>query len=310
MDFPHYQPEGNWKIMLAMDGSEHSLAALALLSDLPLPPEASITVVGVFLPRNASDYYLYEPILRQAEDRLRQRGVQAHSELLAGRPSEVLHQLAEDQHPRLIVLGAKGRRATSGILLGGVAQQMVEYGSSPVLVVRSPYTGLERILLVTDGSPASQYSVEYITRLPLPEHTSIEVVHVLPPIPLPQPMVAAPVWSLGYERSTVIEVQTEEEMRSMFEEEKKAGEALLESTLEHLRQLLATTSPRVPITSALLLGDAATEIIGFANSHKANLIVAGSRGLTSVKGWLLGSVSRKLLHYAPCSVLVVRGLPA
>ena len=57
----------------------------------------------------------------------------------------------------------------------------------------------------------------------------------------------------------------------------------------------------------LVRGDAATEIIDYAKERKVDLIVAGSRGLSQVRGWLLGSVSRKLVHYAPCSVLIVKG---
>jgi nucleotide-binding universal stress UspA family protein len=53
-------------------------------------------------------------------------------------------------------------------------------------------------------------------------------------------------------------------------------------------------------------GDAATEIIQFARQHEIDLIVSGSRGLSPVTSWLLGSVSRKLVHYASCSVLIVK----
>lgn len=309
MDIPIFQPKGDWKILIAIDGSEHSMAALELLSSLPLPTGTAVTVLGVFLPRNASEYYAFQPILLQAEEKLRQSGIQAQSDLLAGQPSEILHQIAEEQHPHLIVLGAKGRRATAGIRLGGVAQQVVEYSNSPVLVVRAPYAGLERISLVIDGSLASQCSVEYIARLPLPQNAHIEIVHVLPPIPIPQPIISAPVWSLGYERGTLIEMQTEEELQSLYAEEKKAGMALLERTSEHLIKLLSGAATQIPVSTTLLQGDASTEIIEHAIEQQTNLIVAGSRGLSPVKGWLLGSVSRKLLHYAPCSVLVVRCLP-
>jgi nucleotide-binding universal stress UspA family protein len=53
-------------------------------------------------------------------------------------------------------------------------------------------------------------------------------------------------------------------------------------------------------------GDAATEIIEYAKNKKINLIVTGSRGLSQVRSWLMGSVSRKLVHYSGCSILVVR----
>ena len=57
--------------------------------------------------------------------------------------------------------------------------------------------------------------------------------------------------------------------------------------------------------SVIRSGDAATEILEYAEANDVNLIVTGSRGLSSVKGWLLGSVSRKLIYHSKCSVLVI-----
>jgi nucleotide-binding universal stress UspA family protein len=61
----------------------------------------------------------------------------------------------------------------------------------------------------------------------------------------------------------------------------------------------------VDAASVLRRGDAATEILEYARSQQIDLIIVGSRGLGGMRGWLQGSVSRKLLHYANCSVLVV-----
>ena len=60
-------------------------------------------------------------------------------------------------------------------------------------------------------------------------------------------------------------------------------------------------------TPILLRGDAASEIIEHVKSKEVNLIVTGSRGLRNFRSWLMGSVSRKLVHYSDCSVLIVRG---
>jgi nucleotide-binding universal stress UspA family protein len=59
--------------------------------------------------------------------------------------------------------------------------------------------------------------------------------------------------------------------------------------------------------SILLRGDDATEIIDYEKTHQIDLIVAGARGLSGMRRLLLGSLTRKLLHYAGCSVLVVKG---
>jgi nucleotide-binding universal stress UspA family protein len=92
----------------------------------------------------------------------------------------------------------------------------------------------------------------------------------------------------------------EEEISRQAKEEESSGKALLTQSLETLE------ASGLGATRLLVRGDAATEIIKHVETHKIDLILAGSRGLSQVKGWFLGSVSRKLVHYAGCSVLVVK----
>lgn len=47
-------------------------------------------------------------------------------------------------------------------------------------------------------------------------------------------------------------------------------------------------------------------ILDVAQEQNADLIVVGARGLTGFERFLLGSVSSKLSHHAPCSVMIVR----
>jgi nucleotide-binding universal stress UspA family protein len=49
----------------------------------------------------------------------------------------------------------------------------------------------------------------------------------------------------------------------------------------------------------------ANEVVKAAKEENADLIVAGSRGHSAISGLLLGSVTNRLLHIAPCPVLVV-----
>ncbi len=52
-------------------------------------------------------------------------------------------------------------------------------------------------------------------------------------------------------------------------------------------------------------GPVARGIVAFADEHEADLIVLGSRGLGSLEGYLLGSVSHKVTGLAEMPVLVV-----
>jgi nucleotide-binding universal stress UspA family protein len=52
--------------------------------------------------------------------------------------------------------------------------------------------------------------------------------------------------------------------------------------------------------------DPADALVQEARTHGADLIVVGTRGLNTAQRLLLGSVSTKVMHHAPCDVLVVR----
>jgi nucleotide-binding universal stress UspA family protein len=56
----------------------------------------------------------------------------------------------------------------------------------------------------------------------------------------------------------------------------------------------------------IVQGVPAEEIVRVAQSEKVDLIVIGSRGLTEVRAFLLGSVSDKVSHHARCPVLIVK----
>jgi nucleotide-binding universal stress UspA family protein len=298
-------------ILLAFDGSQHCMAAIELLHDLQLTQQSAVTAVGVLIPRESSNHAVMEAAMEQLDLRLRQEGFKVNSEVVLGNPAETIIQYAEKIHPDLIVAGAKGLRHTLGILLGGVAQQIVEYAEQPVLVVRAPYHGIKRLLLVTDGSPSSQKAVEYLAgargggehvqceRFPLPPNTEVRIMHVLPPSPSPE--LIAQSWPIGPDVLPPVPLDREAEAAWLVEEENR-GHALLDKTVDFL-----TNCSGIPAIPVLARGDAATEIIQYVKDHDIDLILAGSRGLSEIRSWLLGSVSRKLVHYANCSILIVKG---
>ena len=290
--------KNNWhfKILLGDDRSEHALAAVAMVEDMPFSPGTGITIFRIAAPTQATDLMLIEDALNQTCNRLRKKGLHAVPELLLGFPTEKFLKYAEEQKPDLIIIGAKGLRATAGILLGGVAQQVVEYAPCPVLVVRAPYGGLRNVLLVTDGSASSQQAVQFLGKLPLPIGSRLWVMHVLPPPPLPTMIIMTP---MGNVPKTFPESKEATALRA---NEEKEGQFLVDGTRE---ALLAVGKSSEGI---LKRGDAATEIMAVVKEQKIDLLITGSRGLTPIRSWMMGSVSRKLVHYSGCSVLVVRYL--
>jgi nucleotide-binding universal stress UspA family protein len=287
------------RLLLAIDGSENAMAAIKLVQNIPLPTECSITILTVLIPRNAQYHATLSELLEQTKTQFEMMNRRVDSVLLTGYPGEQIIKYARDYHPDLIVLGAKGLRGTIRILLGGVAQQVVEYAPCPVLLVRAPHTQAKRVLLVTDGSSHSKYAVEHLGQCPLPLDAEITVLHVLPPEMTPELLIRS--WPYGIDSMPpILSAEIEDGLVDRALEEKEQGEALLQSTLDDLSELKLQAKP------VLLRGDAATEILKYAESNQIDLIIAGSRGLSQMRSWLLGSVSSKLTHYAECSVLIVK----
>ncbi|MEN3014733.1 MAG: universal stress protein [bacterium] len=61
----------------------------------------------------------------------------------------------------------------------------------------------------------------------------------------------------------------------------------------------------IKLNSYILVGNPSIEIINFAKENRVDLIVVGKTGKSKIEQWLLGSVSKKIIDHAPCSVLMV-----
>jgi len=56
-------------------------------------------------------------------------------------------------------------------------------------------------------------------------------------------------------------------------------------------------------------GDPASLLIDAADDSAGDVIVVGSKGMTSAKRFVLGSVPNKVSHHAPCDVIIVHTAP-
>ena len=89
------------------------------------------------------------------------------------------------------------------------------------------------------------------------------------------------------------------DFEKIYAKRKSAAQAVMDDA----RQKLGRTS--FTIQEELQEGNETDAILKIAENCTADLIVMGSRGLGAVKGFLVGSVSRKVIHYAACPVMVV-----
>jgi nucleotide-binding universal stress UspA family protein len=87
------------------------------------------------------------------------------------------------------------------------------------------------------------------------------------------------------------------------------SEAIIENSRHHYTQLLQPLKAKVASLTAtfeVMVGHPAESIVLYAEDHGIDHIVVGHRGHSLFERWLIGSVARQVIAYAPCAVTVVR----
>ena len=299
------------RILLAIDGSDASMTAIAAVARLPLPAGSTIELLSVLSTADPSggawpSVTLIQPpdardrsiaAIRDELDRLAERlsGPDRTIRVMVveGRPASEIVVAATGLHADLIVMGARGISAIERLLIGSVSAEVVDHAHCPVLVVRSERVG--RVLLATAGSADADRAVEFVTNSGLFGAVTMKVVSVVDP-GMPWWTGLSPVDGMVASESYVAVVEA---ARRHADETARRTVAVLDRD-----EVSTLVPPRV--------GDIAGTIVGEATAWSADIVVLGTRGLGTIRRLLLGSVSRDVLHHAPMSVLIVRpaGPPA
>ncbi|OQW38326.1 MAG: hypothetical protein A4C66_11985 [Nitrospira sp. HN-bin3] len=148
-----------------------------------------------------------------------------------------------------------------------------------------------RILCAVDGSEHSQWGVQALEALASQEPELVGLLHI----------VDQPALRVARNKNPVAAKRALAAME-------KAGTIVLRDAARAARLALgqAATGPRTKFQTILTHGPIAHTIARTARRLKADLILMGSRGLSDIQGFLLGSVSRQVAATAPCPLLVVK----
>jgi nucleotide-binding universal stress UspA family protein len=137
----------------------------------------------------------------------------------------------------------------------------------------------KRIIAAVDGSEHSYRALQYAKGLAERFGADLYLVHVFPQTSD----------LLGYD-----------EYEKLVARRASAGQEILQEA----RQKLGETS--VAVHEELLEGPEAEAILAVAETRQVDLIVMGTRGLSTLQGLLLGSVSHKVIRHAKCPVMLCR----
>lgn len=201
-------------------------------------------------------------------------------EVARGFPQSVL--VAASRHAELVVIGDRGLGALSRALYDTVAGELTLRASCPVLVTRTADDRTGPIVVGVDGSPDSQSALGFAAAEADLRGCALLVVHAWS---RPGPHVPGSPLPVDLDTSSV-----------------RAG---AERLLSEATAGWPEKYPGVDFRHSLVHGHPRQALMDAA--EEASLVVVGTRGRTTPPVTELGSVSRYVLHHAPCPVVVVPG---
>jgi nucleotide-binding universal stress UspA family protein len=191
-------------------------------------------------------------------------------------------------------MATHGRSGMSRWLLGSVAEKVLRATVNPLLLVRAGEGGtaeakvkIESIVVPLDTSPLAEAVLPDVIDLAKVLNLHVVITYAFA-IPLSAYYGAGDYYSSDYGK---LSAQLRDHARNYLEEK----------VMELKRQGLEKVS------SVLLEGSAAEEIIALVRGQSYSILAMCSHGRSGIKRWVLGSVTEKVVRHSGDPVLVIRG---
>lgn len=305
------------KILVATDGSEHSLQNVRYVSSILHPERFKVTLFHVLtrVPESFIDLekvpaYNYRIVSVDSWEKQQEKNIMQFMEKAtailrdSGFPADAVtvtvqerkigiarDVAAESQNGyKALVVGRKGLSELKDFMLGSIANKILELVPIPMWVVAGPHRP-RKILLGMDNSDGAMLAVRHLAEI-LDGSTDCEVV-----------LFHAVRAFTGF-RKFIREVFSSEEEKSAVEKiEKELSEAskLLEPSFDQARALLVRAgidSGRIGKRVSSCSGNCGNAIMEEAETGRYDTIVVGRRGLSKVEEFTMGRVSTKVIHMA------------
>ena len=141
---------------------------------------------------------------------------------------------------------------------------------------------MNKYLLAIDSSENSSRAIRYLFNLAQITELDITVIHVVNSR------------KEIYNFSPLMDIQ---DIKKVIAEQ---GQQLLDKCAAIFED------KEIEVTKVIAEGDPGFEITEYAKQNDISHIVIGTRGLSDLKGLILGSVSHQVIHLAQCPIILVK----
>jgi nucleotide-binding universal stress UspA family protein len=137
------------QVIVALDGSEHSLKALDYAGAMAEKFGAKLILLHAYHPtsdlRGSEGFDQMVAKRKRAGEKIIQKAIENHlagasfemeTDLLEGPAAEAIVWAADVRKADMVVMGTRGMGSFKGLLFGSVSTKVTHYAPCPVLVVR------------------------------------------------------------------------------------------------------------------------------------------------------------------------------
>jgi nucleotide-binding universal stress UspA family protein len=192
----------------------------------------------------------------------------------------------------MVALTSHGASGVRGIVFGSIAQQVVQSGKVPVLMVRSESAGPRfspnKILVPLDSSELYEPALELAAQLAAPYAAAVHVVVVVPTMT-----------TLSLERAATGVL--------LPSSTKAILDLARDGAVEYLQKKVREYEGRgLNIAGEVERGDTVSKILEVAERLQVDLLVMATHGRAGLDAFWQGSVTPKVLSHAKQPVLMLR----
>jgi nucleotide-binding universal stress UspA family protein len=281
------------KVLFATDGSQSAEQSIRWFSRMPFARHANCEVITVatapsfgMMPND-----VYEELIRLAKERasewfqraaviLKEAEISAVSITKVGQSADEITRYARESQADLVVMGAQGASQLTRLLVGSTTEVVVSHSPCSVLVVRNTVKLPTEHPVVAIASDASDVEDKIVVEMEL----------------------------LGFPKQTKLLLLSVVEDLFLLSPDSESGAHVARATSEALAKLAkrlesVSNSIEPVVLEGTHVGNSMSE---YLTSHPVDLVVLGDKGRSAIVQFFLGSVSRYVLHHAPCSVLIAK----
>jgi nucleotide-binding universal stress UspA family protein len=292
-------------ILVPLDGSILAEAALPVAAFLARALDASVTLIHV-IERNApkevhSEKHLSTPeeaeiYLAEASKKAFPEGIRIDHHVHTAPVNDVARSIVEhsvEMVPDLVVMCTHGRGGLRDFLYGSIAQQVIAYGKTPVLLVRPDSNGsgtafkVKKLLVPLDGIPDHEQGLRTAIALAQACEASLHLLMVVPTN------------SVLTGEHAVTRRLMPGATSAMLDMAEEGGEEYLRSHLVALQQA------KLQVTAEVARGEPALTIVDVSRRVEADLIILGTHGKAGMDAFWEGSVTPRISSQSTVPLMLV-----